>query len=429
MDDPSFATKLKRYLDIGSTLGGLTARLVGQEYLGRPISDGDYAKNLKASLGSMKGPLMKIAQFLATIPDAIPPEYAQELLELQSQAPPMGPAFVKRRMTVELGPEWHNHFEHFNLTARAAASLGQVHQALTKQGHTVACKLQYPQMQTLIDTDLQNLKAVLSIYQYWHKALDTSEVQKEIKDRLIEELDYQHEARQIQIYQQIFQNADWVQVPVVYPDLSTSRLLTMSWMEGRSLFDYLDADIHFRNQLADRLFRAWYQPFYHHGMIHGDPHPGNYLVKEDGTLQLLDFGCVRHFPSSFVEGVLHLYQALLHNRLDEAVYAYESWGFRDLTKDLVDVMNNWARLLYDPLLDDQVRPIQKNFSGADGWQTASYVHAQLNKLGGIRPPREFVFMDRAAVGLGGVFMRLKVEKNWHRLFEEIIDSREKMLKI
>ena len=421
IDDPTLSAKLKRYLEVGSAVGGLTARLVGQEYLGRPIDDAAYAKNLKATLGSMKGPLMKVAQFLATIPDAIPADYAQELRELQSSAPPMGAPFVRRRMAAELGPNWQHRFQDFDLTAKAAASLGQVHQATTQDGQIVACKLQYPQMQSLVETDLSNLRALLGVYHVWNKALDTSEVQDEIKTRLLEELDYHHEAQQIAHYQTIFKDTDWINIPTVYPELSTGRLLTMSWMDGKPIYDFIDSDIDFRNQLADHLFQAWYRPLYHHGMIHGDPHPGNYLIRDDGTIQLLDFGCVRHFPAQFIKGVIQLYHALLNNKPDQAVYAYECLGFTNLSKPVIEVIGQWARLLYDPVLDDRVRPIQEDFSGTKGWQTASQVHAELNKLGGIRPPREFVFMDRAAVGLGGVFMRLKVERNWHQLFEAVIE--------
>lgn len=422
MDEPKLTTTLKRYLDIGSTFGGLTARLIGQEYLGRPINDEAYAKNLKATLGSMKGPLMKVAQFLATIPDAIPPEYAQELMELQAHAPPMGTPFVKRRMASELGVDWQKKFQEFDLNANKAASLGQVHKAITHDGQQVACKLQYPQMESLIETDLQNLKALFSVYHFWNKALDTSEVQQEIRTRLLEELDYIHEAEQITLYQKIFNDTPWVEIPTVHSEFSTSRLLTMSWMDGQSFYNFVEEKQDFRNLLAERLFIAWYKPFYHHNVIHGDPHPGNYLIKDDGSIQLLDFGCVRHFPESFIKGVLQLYEALRDNRPDQAVAAYESWGFQKLTKEIIEIMNHWAKLLYDPLLDDRVRPIQDNFSGQKGWETASQVHAELNKLGGIRPPREFVFMDRAAVGLGGVFMRLKAEQNWHQLFEQVIEN-------
>ncbi len=422
MDNDSLFETLKRYWQVGSQVSGLATRLAGQQYLGIAMDDEAYATHLRQTLGQLRGPVMKVAQFLATIPDALPKAYADELLTLQSQAPPMGPPFVRRRMMAELGPNWANQFSSFNIHASAAASLGQVHQAVHLDGTLLACKLQYPSMQTHVQADLDQLKLLLSLYHTWNKAVDTTFVQEEITTRLKEELDYTFEADQIKLYTKIFEGTHFVTLPKVCPELSTQRLLTMTWMNGKSVLTYVDAPLDVRHLLAERLFYAWYMPFYHHGVLHGDPHPGNYLATDDGALQLLDFGCVRHFPKEFVTAVIMLYEALLNNDEEKAVHAYETWGFHNLSKEMISVITQWAKLLYDPLLDDRVRPIQENFSGAKGWETATQVHEELHRLGGIRPPKEFVFMDRAAVGIGAVMMRLKVECNWHRLFEELIGS-------
>jgi len=419
LDDPTLKSTVGRYLELGTTVGGMAARLIGQEYLGLSIDDGAYAKNLTASLGSLKGPLMKIAQFLATIPGAIPTEYGEQLLSLQSSAPPMGHFFVKRRMMAELGPGWQSKFDSFDLDASAAASLGQVHRAVVG-GKTVACKLQYPQMQSVIETDLANLKAMFKVYNIWSKALDTTDVQNEIRARLLEELDYGHEAAQMDLYANIFAGTDWVTVPKVLPDLSTNRLLTMEWMDGKPIYDFTEEGEGARNALAEKLFKAWYMPLYKNFVIHGDPHPGNYLVDSNHNLQLLDFGCIRHFPETFVQGIVLLYQALLHKNQRREAEAYDLLGFKNLTPQVMEIIHSWAELLYEPLLDDRVRPIQEDFNGKKGWETATKVHEKLKQAGGIRPPQEFVFMDRATVGIGGVMMRLKARLNWHQLFESLI---------
>ncbi|MBM3632624.1 MAG: AarF/ABC1/UbiB kinase family protein [Alphaproteobacteria bacterium] len=424
-DEDSLSARLKRYSQVSSAVGGLAARLVGQKLFGIEIDQASHAQGLTSVLGNLKGPLMKVGQFLATVPGALPPEYAEMFLSLQMNAPPMGWAFVRRRMVRELGADWQNRFLEFSQQAIAAASLGQVHRAKDTMGNNLACKLQYPAMASIIQADLAQLKLVLSLYENWSSALDTTEVQEEIALRLAEELDYQNEAQNIAIYQHIFQGKEdtyAVHIPTVSNDLSTKRLLTLSWMDGQSLLTKTEAPEEERNILSRQLFMAWYYPFYHFGVIHGDPHPGNYTVRENNHLNILDFGCVRIFPPPFIQGVIDLYRALQQENQDLAVKAYEAWGFKNLNKEMIDIITQWARLLYSPLLDDRVRPIQDILDGSLGWETATKVHAELERLGGIRPPKEFVFMDRAAVGIGSVIMRLKAEQNWHQLFEGLIEN-------
>ena len=424
-DEDNLSARLRRYGQVSTAIGGLAARLAGQKFLGVGIDQTTHAQGLTAVLGSLKGPLMKVAQFLATVPGALPPEYSEMFLSLQMDAPAMGWAFVRRRMVSELGPDWQSRFAEFSTQAAAAASLGQVHRAKHKDGQELACKLQYPDMASVIRADLSQLKLVLSLYETWSKALDTAEVQEEIALRLEEELDYLHEAQNVVLYQKIFavtNGAYGVHIPEVFPNLTTKRLLTLSWMEGQSLLTKTETSLEDRNILARRLFMAWYYPFYHYGVIHGDPNPGNYTVRADGELNLLDFGCVRIFPPLFIHGVIKLYRALQHNDQDLAVHAYEAWGFKNLNKAMIDIITQWAKLLYGPLLDDRIRPIQDVLDGSVGWDTATKVHQELERLGGIRPPKEFVFMDRAAVGIGSVIMRLKAEQNWHQLFEGLIEN-------
>jgi predicted unusual protein kinase regulating ubiquinone biosynthesis (AarF/ABC1/UbiB family) len=197
----------------------------------------------------------------------------------------------------------------------------------------------------------------------------------------------------------------------------------MSWLEGQRLIDFAqNTDTAHRTQVAKVLFKAWYIPFYHYGVIHGDPHLGNYTVTSEGTVNLLDFGCVRKFPPRFVKGVIDLYWALQKDDNDLAVHAYEQWGFENLSHELIDVLNLWARFLYAPLLTNSVCALQDINDSAHGRAVAEQVHQELKRLGGVKPPREFVFMDRAAVGVGGALMHLNVEANWHELFHEIIDG-------
>ncbi len=411
---------MKRYAKVSTTMTGLAARLAGQKYLGMEIDKAQHARQLMESLGELKGPLLKIAQLLATIPEALPKEYVLELQKLQAHAPPMGWPFVRRRMITELGPTWEKKFKSFEKEAAAAASLGQVHKAVTPDGEKVACKLQYPDMESAVKADLNQLKMLLGVFEKYDQSIATSEIQKEIAARLHEELDYELEARHMQLYGFMLKGEEAVHVPEIVPSLSTNRLLTATWLEGAEMLSFVKGSQAHRNQIALNMFRAWYVPLYGYGVIHGDPHLGNYTVRKDHSINLMDFGCVRVFPPRFVEGVITLYHALQNDDEEMAVAAYESWGFKNLNKQLIEILNMWARFLYGPILDNKVRTIGVVTKGIYGREVAHTVHQELRKIGGVKLPREFVFMDRAALGLGSVFLHLKSEVNWYKLFNELI---------
>jgi predicted unusual protein kinase regulating ubiquinone biosynthesis (AarF/ABC1/UbiB family) len=426
-----FSARAKRYANVGTKVGGLAARMAGARLMGVPQDRAANAIGLAAALGGLKGPIMKVAQLLATIPDALPAEYATELTKLQSQAPPMGWPFVKRRMNAELGAGWEEKFKSFEHHPAAAASLGQVHRARALDGSDLACKLQYPDMQSAVEADLGQLKLLFAIRKRFDPALDTTEIAKEIAARLREELDYTREARHVALYRNMLKGSDVIRVPEVWPELSTGRLLTMDWMTGRKLLEHKGDTLAVRNRLATAMFTAWWHPFSRFGVIHGDPHLGNYTVFDNGNgkslgkpagINLLDYGCIRIFPPSFVGGVVDLYRGLLTGDDDRVVHAYEVWGFKRLSRELIEALNIWARFIYGPLLDDRVRSVADGVKPSEyGRKEAFQVHQALKKRGPVMVPREFVFMDRAAIGLGAVFLHLAAELNFHRLFNEAIE--------
>jgi predicted unusual protein kinase regulating ubiquinone biosynthesis (AarF/ABC1/UbiB family) len=421
-DRNNLPRRVQRYARVTTSMGGLAARLAGKRYLGMKLDSGQHAIDLKSALGNLKGPLMKVAQLLATIPDALPEEYAEELAKLQSNAPPMGWPFVRRRMASELGENWEKKFKSFEHEAAFAASLGQVHRAVSRAGKRLACKLQYPDMDSAVEADLQQMKMLMGLYERYDRAISTEAIHKEISERLREELDYTREAAHMRLFRLMLKSEKHVHVPDSVPELSTKRLLTMSWLDGEPFMEATQGKLPARNAIARNMFRAWYVPFYYYGVIHGDPHLGNYTVRKDNGVNLLDYGCIRVFPPEFVGGVIDLYRALDTDDEALAVSAYEIWGFKDLSREMIAVLNRWARYVYAPLMDDRKRRIQEHGSSAYGREVAATVHKDIRRLGGVKLPQEFVFMDRAAVGLGSVFLRLKAEINWHDLFHELIDG-------
>src|SRR6202048_5030729 len=341
-----FSARAARYARVGANVGGVAARYAGRRILGATPNRAGEASALASALGNLKGPLMKVAQLMATIPDLLPPEYAAELQKLQSEAPPMGWAFVKRRMTAALGADWRNKCASCEHHPAAAASLGQVHRARARDGEALACKLQYPEMQSAVEADLRQLQLIFAIHRRMDPVIDTTEIAEEIGARLREELDYRREAKHAVLYRTMLSGFPQIRVPKIWPGLSTGRLLTLDWLQGRRLLDHKDDDLASRNRLAAAMFNAWWWPFSRFGVIHGDPHLGNYSVfktagRTDG-IHLLDYGCIRIFPAKFVGGVVDLYHGLLNGEDDLVVHAYETWGFRQLNRELIEALNIWA---------------------------------------------------------------------------------------
>ena len=416
--------RVARFARVGAGLSGAAATFGANALFANGDIGARNARALKETLGKLKGPLMKVAQMMATVPDLLPPQFAAELTELQTNAPAMGPSFVRRRMAAELGPDWRVRFAEFSLTPAAAASLGQVHRAVAHDGRALAVKLQYPDMQSAVESDLGQLRAILSLGRQLFGAIDTREVAEEIAERIREELDYVREAKAMRLYRDFFAARNDISVPAPALDLCTARLLTMDWLDGRGLQSFKGADQDTRNRVARVLFEGWWTPLMHVGLIHGDPHLGNYSFSDaGGRLNLLDFGCVRIFPPVFVGGVVKLFKALSTGDKAGEIAAYEAWGFKNLSQDLADVLGLWARFIYGPLLDDRVRTVADGVAPGDyGRREAFQVKQALEEKGPVPIPREFVFMDRAAIGLGSAFLHLGAEHNWRRLFETSLEG-------
>lgn len=418
-----------RYLETGAGFGGLAVRALGSRLLGR--GGDDDAAALANLLGRLKGPIVKSAQLLSSVPGALPQGFADELGQLRENAPPMGGLFVERRMAGELGADWRQHFRHFDLEATAAASLGQVHRAVTASGEDVACKLQYPDMNAIAAADLNELAVLLKLYQRYDRVFSVRPIIDELSERLTEELDYRREAANIRLFTAILHELPETRVPRVYEALSTTRLLTMEWLDGQPLTAFESHSQEDRSFIAAAMFSAWWFPLCRYGMIHADPHLGNYRIATDKDghprrLHLFDYGCVRRYDGRFVGAVVELYRALLEDDIDRAFHAYELWGFKGIDREIVECLNLWARFIYGPMLEDRAVAIAADESPViAGRARFAEIHRRLQEIvrqsgRPIEIPREFVLLDRAAVGLGGVFVRLGAELNFYRLFHQIL---------
>lgn len=380
--------------------------------------DRTIATQLLKQLGNLKGPMVKMAQITAMIPGLIPAEYAEILQELCTHSPPMEWSFVRRILIQELGPSWQDLLPGFDPRASFAASLGQVHRARLPDGTSLACKIQYPGMEKIIATDCQHLAWACSLYEKRHKAFDTQALQAELRERLLEEIDYEKENQHLQWFGHLLQGEADIRTPRGIPSLSTKKVLTTTWMEGRTLQEAFSESQSMRDRLGQQIFRAWYIPFYTAGLLHGDPHIGNILwTKEE--LTLLDFGCVRAFSPSFVEAFLELWEGIRDHCKDKQVNAYKKWGFLSLSPELVEALTSWASFFLAPFFQDRVCALEDFSPPSEGKRIAQKVHQLLIEQGGLNPPREFLIFDRVAVVVGSVLVRLGARANWYRLFLDL----------
>ena len=361
---------------------------------------------------------MKVAQLMATIPDALPAEYAAELAQLQSNAPPMGKPFVRRRMVSELGPDWQSRFKTFPLEAppRPRWARCTARCCRTAAPSRASCSTRTSRRPW---RPTSQLRLIFNLYRRYDAAIDTSRIYEEISARLREELDYGLEARH----------------PRPLPRHARARAARPragpgpgavdpppdhhGVADGRPLLEFKAATQEERNRLALGMFRAWYVPFYNYGVIHGDPHLGNYTVRDDLDLNLLDFGCIRVFKPVFVKGVIDLYWALSSGDRSRGLGVREL-GLREAEQRHDRRAQRVGGLPLrtpdgGPAAPDRREPRQP--PGPPD-RRARPPEAARGRRGDAAA--EFVFMDRAAIGLGAVFLHLSAEINWYRLFMELI---------
>jgi hypothetical protein len=412
MDSTPFAG-LRRSVRTAGALGaaGLRAGLSAAGVRGGT----ENPARLAAALGALKGPLAKAGQWLAHVPDVLPPAYAEALGTLQRNAPPMSPAFVRRRMAAELGPAWRSRFQAFDETPVSAASLGQVHRARLADGRDVACKLQYPDMDSAIRSDLAQVRLLAAAWRRLDGAVDPTEALEDLAERLMSETDYLTEARALRLFGRVLDGLAVVPEPV--REATTRRLLAMGWIEARPFAAWAAAGPSQAERDAHglALFRAWYAPFFRVGAIHADPHPGNHGIVPDGCPAIYDFGSFRLFPAAFVQGVWTLRESL--RRGGDTAEAYALWGFSGLSADARAALDRWAAWVYEPLLRAGTGPMVAD--PAVGVSLLGDVARALRAAGGVRPPREFPLFDRAALGLGVSLWRLGAHADWGAVFEEM----------
>lgn len=381
------------------------------------------ALRIVESSKELKGAFMKLVQMLSMRDDILPGEALKVLSVVQSQVPPMDYREIREQVKSELGRPPEQLFKSFDEEAFAAASLGQVHRAVLKSGESAVVKVQYPGVDETVQQDLRNVKALLQVFtrigrDVMRQNIDQSEVYQELEERLHEELDYINEAKNIALFQKMFRDDREVLIPAVYPEFSSRRVLTMSYLEGYPFADILKpgVDQPTKDWVALKYFRVLWRQIFEFGTLHTDPHPGNYLVTYHPKLAILDFGSIRIFPEAIREAYHGLAAAIL--RRDEPAMAdcFIRLGFLDPGDDpapMIRIMD----VIFEPVLVDRKYDPRDYVSLERGMEVAQigFEH-RLFKAPGHR-----LFLARALIGLDSYLKQLGTVANWHRVFRDCVE--------
>ena len=423
-------------------IGGLASQ-VGSSYLWtslrRPfLSSGRYdqelldthlknARRIVESSKQLRGTFMKLIQMLSTRTDLLPGDALDILKATQSSVPPMDYPLIAKQIRRELSKSPEQLFASFEREAFAAASLGQVHRARLKNGQEVAIKIQYPGVDATVEQDLGNLKLLLRTLQaiagdIMRQKIDTKTIFSELAERLREEIDYVNEARNIGEFNRLLADDDDIVLPRVIKDLSSRRVLTMTYVEGYRLSDVFgtETDAQLRTWVARKYYCMLWRQILEFGVLHSDPQPGNYLVSYHPKLGILDFGSVRHFSEPVRKASLQLAQAIIAGDDRAMAGALVKLGYLDRTQEPAPMVKI-IYMLFEPVITD--RPYHPDEFDAMGKAATVGEIAYEHKL--YKSPRHSIFLIRSLIGLDGIMKGLGAKMNYAALFRECVRNAAK----
>ncbi len=373
------------------------------------------------TLGNMKGVMMKFAQIMSFAVDGLPEELQKQLQTLQSQAPPMSYAMVEQVIFEELGASPDKVFAKFDKIPAAAASIGQVHRAVLPDGTEVAVKVQYPGVDKAIQADLDNAGMMNSLGKLLFPGRDTEPMMEELAARVSDELDYEIEARNQQIFGDLYEGHPYVVVPAVRNDFSTKRVLTMEWVEGVSFSEVIERPGPEKQELAEKLYRFVFDSLQRHYVFNGDPHPGNYLFLEDGRIAFLDYGCVKYFSQEEMDRNREFVRGIRDKKGVDFVQTLDEQGY--LTKNATDKVT--PEEIWDYFLETwQQITVDVEWHVTQEWVNASTMNPlmQVGVMRRLQLPPSQLFLMRINIGLNAIFAKLDARINFYQMSMEYAEG-------
>ena len=425
------ANRFTRFRKLSTLTAGVAARHFTQRVMStfqseedaeaqRKRSQAKSATEMAKTLGELKGAAMKIGQMLATDPELIPEEMVETLSQLQHSAPPMYLSVVRDVVEQALGGRIEDHFSSFSDTAIGAASIGQVHRATTKDGQDVAVKIQYPGIAATIRSDIKNLGSMLNLARA--SGLPKERVDQyldEVTEVLERESDYLREAENLERFIVLMKNVEGIRVPAPVHELTRVNVLTMEFCEGVRLFEWLEAaPLEARSKQGYRLLSAYLEMMHVHGVLHADPHPGNFLVDPQGNIVILDLGCVREYSMQFCDDLVAMLAALWRHDVDQLQAAWRRLKFIDDGVD-PEVAYEWLCIILEPLL------VNRDFDFGT-WKVKEKMLAFLLENPGVKrwaPPRQLIFYARVMAGMRGLLQKTGIKLNLHAISKRVATER------
>lgn len=379
------------------------------------------AEQVAAMLGGMKGALMKLGQMASYLDQGLPEPVREALSQLQSDAPPMAPELVAEVVRAELGAEPQVLFADWDERPLASASIGQVHRAVTHDGREVAVKVQYPGVDQAVASDLENTDLLFNVMSFLFPGMDPKPIVAELRERLVEELDYRIEAGHQRLFATHYDGHPHIHVPAVIDELSGARVLTTELASGARFADVVDWPDEERQLAAETLYRFAFGSIYGLRAFNGDPHPGNYLFRPGGQVTFLDFGLCKRFTDTEVADFEEMIRAMV---LDRDPRAYQRVlerigilppGFEVSEEDLVAYFGHF----YEFVMEDREMEITPEWSSRSVRQffDLSGPHAEIMKSANLPP--SMVIIQRINLGLFALFGDLGARNNWRRIAEEL----------
>ena len=376
------------------------------------------AEDVVAALGHMKGAMMKLGQMASYLDEGMPEPMREALAGLRSDAPPMPGDLALSEIEAGLGRPLHELFQTIDPEPIASASIGQVHRATTTDGREVAVKVQYPGIAAAIAADMDNSETIAMLLGMIFPGLDPQELVEELRARINEELDYENEAANVALFADYYRGHPAIWIPEVIPEMSSRTVLTTEFVVGERFEAVYERSKEERDRVAEILYRFVFRSLNRQYVFNGDPHPGNYLLADDGRVAFIDFGLVKHFKADEIDQFARLIRAMLDRNAEEFRHTAEAVNvLRPDAPFTDDEIYDWFAAYYELILDEKEVTVTSEYSGKLLYKTFDARTNEILKYANVPPT--FALIQRINLGLFSLMGKLEATGNWRSISEEL----------